>query len=171
MLSLFSDNLRSARGRYEEFIKTGLAMGRRPDLTGGGLVRSSGGWSALLSLRQKGISVKSDERILGDGDFIDSVLEDARESMEQKYRLRSLGCDLEYVMRRVSKLFDLPERKITSAGKDGERVRAKSLAAFWAVRSLGMNGGRQSSVSEPISSEQSCPKRGRDCRRTRTGAC
>lgn len=84
-------------------------MGRRPDLMGGGLVRSSGGWSASMSLPRKGVSVKSDERILGDGDCIDSVLEDARESMERNYCLRSLGCHLKYVLRRVSKLFDLQE--------------------------------------------------------------
>ncbi|NOR05013.1 MAG: hypothetical protein GQ575_01740 [Deltaproteobacteria bacterium] len=34
--------------RYQEFIKDGFNMGRREDLTGGGLRRSAGGWEGVL---------------------------------------------------------------------------------------------------------------------------
>lgn len=60
-------------------------MGRRPELTGGGLVRSAGGWSGLQTLRQTKNRMKSDERILGDSDFVESALVGAREAMERKY--------------------------------------------------------------------------------------
>ncbi|CAB1071432.1 hypothetical protein D1AOALGA4SA_1232 [Olavius algarvensis Delta 1 endosymbiont] len=33
-------------------MKKEIAERRRPDLTGGGLVRSAGGWSALKSMRK-----------------------------------------------------------------------------------------------------------------------
>lgn len=46
-----------------------------PDLTGGGLLRSIGGWTVLKGLRKAGIRVKGDERILGDSDFVKNVLE------------------------------------------------------------------------------------------------
>jgi hypothetical protein len=39
-------------------------------LTGGGLIRSLGGWAATKKLRLKGQDrLKGDERILGDSDF------------------------------------------------------------------------------------------------------
>ena len=38
---------------------------------------------------------KSDERILGDGDFVEQVLSAAEEQMEKRYRLRAKGYDLD----------------------------------------------------------------------------
>jgi hypothetical protein len=38
------------------------------------LIRSTGGWVAAKELRKTKVDVKSDERILGDGDFVDEVL-------------------------------------------------------------------------------------------------
>jgi putative transposase len=140
VLILFADNERSARRRYGEFVESGLSMGKRPELTGGGLSRSAGGWSGLQSLRQMKIHQKSDERILGDSDFVESVLAGAREAMEQKYRLKALGYDLGIIITRVSGIFDIPKARIRSSGKEPERVRAKSVAAYWAVRELGMAG-------------------------------
>ena len=46
----------------------------RCTLTGGGILRSVGGWVALKGFREAGIRVKGDERILGDSDFVIQVL-------------------------------------------------------------------------------------------------
>jgi hypothetical protein len=45
-------------------------MGRGPELTGGGLIRSMGGWTSVKALRSAKAYMKGDERILGDGDFL-----------------------------------------------------------------------------------------------------
>jgi hypothetical protein len=55
---------RRAVEKYEQFVREGVSQGRRPELVGGGLIRSLGGWSQVLSLRRKRIKVASDERIL-----------------------------------------------------------------------------------------------------------
>ena len=115
-------------------------MGRRPELTGGALVRSAGGWSGSQALRQMKGRMKSDERIPGDSDYVESALVGAREAMERKYRPKSLGCDLGTIVTRVSQLFDVPEARIKSSGKEPERVKAKSVAAYRAVKELGMTG-------------------------------
>jgi hypothetical protein len=54
---LFGDRKREARKRYREFVLKGIAEGRRPDLTGGGLLRSFGGWKALKGFHKAGIRV------------------------------------------------------------------------------------------------------------------
>jgi hypothetical protein len=46
------------------FSEKGFSARRRPDLTGGGLLRSSGGRRGLKGFRKAGIRVKGDERIL-----------------------------------------------------------------------------------------------------------
>ena len=45
-----------ARRRYRRFVEKGIAQGRRPDLIGGGLVHSVGGWSELKAMRRQDLS-------------------------------------------------------------------------------------------------------------------
>ena len=54
-----------ARGLYLEFVKKEVAAARRPELTGGGVVRSAGGWSSLRAMRDGESRMKGDERIPG----------------------------------------------------------------------------------------------------------
>jgi hypothetical protein len=156
VLILFADNKGSACRRYGEFVQSGLSMGKRPELTGGGLVRSAGGWSGLKSLPQLKVPLKSDERIPGDSDFVESVLAGAGEAMEHKYRLKALGHDLGTIVTRVSRIFDISEARTKSSGKEPERVKAKSVAAYWAVRQLGMPG---TEVGEELGLTQSALSR------------
>ncbi len=53
-LRTFSANLRGTRRKYEIFVADGVSQGRRAELQGGGLVRSSGGWRAVQELRVEG---------------------------------------------------------------------------------------------------------------------
>ena len=52
ILSHFGLKKREAVRRYREFIEDGFNMGRREDLTGGGLRRSAGGWEGVFELRR-----------------------------------------------------------------------------------------------------------------------
>ena len=77
-------------------LREGIEQGRREELTGGGLIRSLGGWSEAKRLRGRGKDhVMSDERILGDSEFVDTVLSEAKEGYERKYELKRRGYDLE----------------------------------------------------------------------------
>lgn len=73
VLLRFDEEQRSAQEKYEVFVKEGITQGKRSDLTGGGLVRSAGGWQKLASNRRFGDYRKGDERILGDSDFVEEV--------------------------------------------------------------------------------------------------
>ena len=65
-MALFGTNQSSARGQYRKYVEKGIALGKRPELTGDGLIRSLGGWGQAKALRRTGTRLKSDERILGD---------------------------------------------------------------------------------------------------------
>jgi len=56
VLSWFGRREGEARSAYRRFVKEGVALGRRPELVGGGLGRSLGGWSEVISLRRPGCS-------------------------------------------------------------------------------------------------------------------
>jgi putative transposase len=83
ILGLFGGKMSVARRRYREFVQKRIAAGKRPDPTGGGLIRSVGGWSAVKTLRKAGALQKGDERILGDGEFVEEVLSEAKEAFEK----------------------------------------------------------------------------------------
>jgi putative transposase len=52
VLSWFASREGEARKAYRRYVKEGVEEGRRPELVGGGLIRSLGGWSQVVSLRR-----------------------------------------------------------------------------------------------------------------------
>lgn len=138
ILQRFGSDRFGARREYRKFVVKGMDQGKISELTGGGLVRSVGGWSALKALRNAKIYVKGDERILGDGDFVQQSIEMANEQMERKYRLHTQGYDLDKIAMRVSDVLGVPIKKVLASGKNRETVQARSLLCYWAVRECGM---------------------------------
>jgi len=139
VLKLFAKTRSTARRRYKAFICEGISMGRRPELTGGGLIRSSGGWSVIKSFRRSNIHFKSDERILGDSDFVDRVLKEANESLERRSVLHIKGYTLNKVAEKAAKIFSIDATEIFKPGKQMAKVQARSLLCYWATQELGMS--------------------------------
>lgn len=54
VLIQFNDAKRRARNVYKKFVQEGISLGRQSELTGGGLVRSLGGWFQVQSAQRKG---------------------------------------------------------------------------------------------------------------------
>ncbi|MFH1757221.1 MAG: transposase [Pseudomonadota bacterium] len=88
ILSQFGARKKAARNAYHRFVGEGLGMGRIPEFTGGGLIRSRGGWSQVVSARRSGQKEESDERILGSGDFVNAILKEAEEKTRRQLKLR-----------------------------------------------------------------------------------
>jgi len=138
VLKLFDKKRSTARRRYKIFVQKGIQEGRRLELTGGGLIRSSGGWSVIKSLRRANIHFKSDERVLGDSDFVERVLKAADEFLERKYRLKSQGYDIDKIADRVAEIYSIKPEEIFQPGKQPTKAKARSLLCYWAVRELGL---------------------------------
>jgi len=139
VLLYFGKRSRPARRKYKQFVANGIGQGRRDDLTGGGLIRSAGGWAAVKELQGSKIHMKSDERILGDSDFVTEILSKTEESFERRYALKASGVDIHFIAERVSALLDISVEDIWREGKFKHLVRARSLLCFWAVRELGVS--------------------------------
>lgn len=138
VLSLFAHRITTARRAYRKYVEAGIDQGRRWDLIGGGLVRSAGGWAAVRSLGKEGIFFKSDERLLGDSDFVEKVLSEADEAMERRYALAAQGVDLGQLVRFASKLLSIRPERIAGPGKARDVVKARSLICYWGTSELGL---------------------------------
>ena len=139
VLKHFGKSRASAKRAYREFVGKGAAAGRQPELTGGGLIRSAGGWVAVKKLRKSGIRLKGDERILGDTDFVLDMLARANEDLAEKTRLRTEGIDFDAVVSRVALLLGLPIEAVRRRDKSPQSVKARRLICHFAHNELGLS--------------------------------
>ncbi|OPY71253.1 MAG: Transposase IS200 like protein [Syntrophorhabdus sp. PtaU1.Bin050] len=134
---------------YLRFIEKGIDQGQRPDLTGGGLVRSNGGWREIKKSQSL---VKGDERILGDSSFVLNILAQAEEKLEHRYALRKAGIDITTIEQQICDLFGLEVDQLYTGSRYKQLVEARSLFCYWAHSDLGISGKDLSvrfSISEP----------------------
>lgn len=98
LLGRFGATKRKAVAAYRNFVEEEMEGKKNPDLTGGGLVRSLGGWSQVIALRRRGQEEEHDERILGDGDFVNAVLKEAEGRQLRQLKHRRSGKTMESIM-------------------------------------------------------------------------
>jgi putative transposase len=151
ILARFGGKISRARQKYREFVHDGVAMGKRPELTGGGLIRSLGGWQ-IAKQSSKMERLKGDERILGGSDFVDQVLRHSEEELTRQDQLKASGYGLDELAREVADLFAIEPGQIYNVGKYPKIVQARSLFCYWAVRKLGLTAtslARKLQLSQP----------------------
>jgi REP element-mobilizing transposase RayT len=85
VLSHFGSTLNDGRSGYREYVAEGVALGRRPELVGGGLIRSLGGWFEVKTLQRKSDHVAGDERILGSGEFVERMLRETEGNARRQF--------------------------------------------------------------------------------------
>jgi REP element-mobilizing transposase RayT len=138
VMNYFGKQRASAIRHYYEFVSAGVAQGRRSDLTGGGLIRSLGGWSAINRSDLRDAHMKSDERILGDGNFVEELLSAANEKFERFYKIKQAGYDIDKTAKRAAEACGIELADIFSRSRQKAKVEARSVFCYWASRELGI---------------------------------
>jgi putative transposase len=131
---------RKAVEKYEQYVSEGISLGKRPELVGGGLIRSLGGWSQVLSLRRKGAKVAFDERVLGGDDFIQRLMSEAEEKEKETLRLSREVPELSALAKRIMKGEKVEESELRSGARRREVVRARRLFCQLAIGRMGYPG-------------------------------
>jgi hypothetical protein len=72
-------------------------------LVGGGLIRSLGGWSEVKSLRRQGEGRLTDERILGSGDFVMKILQEADDKLKKQFSAEERREKMKEVIQKICK--------------------------------------------------------------------
>jgi len=116
------------------------AKGRRPELTGGGLIRSSGGWRGVKEAYRQGIRLASDERLLGSSEFVERTLKAAGETYDRRMRLHSAGIDLSALIEAVCRHFGIEEKELSCPTKQVKIARARALIGYMATQDLSIFG-------------------------------
>ncbi len=140
VLLYFGKRQKQAITRYERFVEEGIKMGRRPELVGGGLIRSLGGWSQVRSLKRTGSKLFSDERILGSSDFVREAIKEADKKEKETLRLKTKISSLEELAKQVSEREGVLLADLRSGARTRTVVKSRRLFCQIAVRRMGYSG-------------------------------
>ena len=138
VLNWFGNKEKEAVKTYREFVKGGMSEGKRPDLVGGGLIRSLGGWSEVVSMRRLGERRLTDERILGSGDFVKEILEEADERVREQFTPDERKDKIRDVINEICKRSEVSVRELRSGGRRHDVSLARAEIAFKLVRDHGI---------------------------------
>ncbi len=137
VLEQFAREGRQARSQYRGFVAAGIPLGRRPDLQGGGLVRSVGGWQAVQTLRRGREAYAADERILGSSVFVESLLQEVERRARQEARGPGRQVSVQTLVQRVSESLAVSPEAILGRSRASVATRARQILAFVWVERLG----------------------------------
>ena len=153
---------RGRRGRrnYFKFMEEGLSLGRKPELVGGGLIRSLGGWSSVLALRKRGEKQAFDQRILGEGEFVERILSEADEKANNLFRIGRKRERLEALGERVCKDHGVSLKELRSGSRRHAVVEARQELSRLGIMEHGYTGAEiarylgvtTSCITRPLSS-------------------
>ena len=155
VLSYFGGT-RAGRRNYYKYVNDGITAGRRPELVGGGLVRSLGGWSEVLALRARKERHAFDSRILGDSDFVLEIKSDLDDMIKKNLRISGRSIDLEQLCDRVCKKKNVSLAELISGSRRRELVNARRIVSWVAVHELGYSGAE---VARHLGVTNSCVTR------------
>ncbi|NCO67304.1 MAG: hypothetical protein COY75_02600 [Nitrospirae bacterium CG_4_10_14_0_8_um_filter_41_23] len=140
VLSQFGNTKRKAITEYRRFVQEDIGKGQNPVLTGGGLIRSHGGWSQVLSMRRKGLKEESDERILGNGDFVQEILKEAEEKYLRQLKFRQSGLNIAEIIRQECKKGKISPEELKRGSKRRKVSEARTIIARRSSEELGLSG-------------------------------
>lgn len=138
VLGQFGRSVRAARRAYHDFVTAGISDGRRPELTGGGLVRSLGGRANLALLQKSRERWVYDERVLGSSEFVETVLRDVAEGRARALqRGQARSAQLDRLVHRVANRLGVSEAELSAGGRRKTVWTGRWVVSYIAVRELG----------------------------------
>jgi hypothetical protein len=138
VLSLFSEGKKRAKQAYRKFMEEGKNQGRREDLTGGGLLRSLGDWSQVLSLRGKGEKMEYDSRILGSGDFVNEILREADQHIRRQLQVGERKSSIDRVIKEFCKEEGIKGEEVRNGGQRRVVSGIRARIAYRLNREIGI---------------------------------
>jgi putative transposase len=138
VLQQFHRDQKEAIRIYRRFMEEGKDQGRRPGLVGGGLVRSMGGWSQVLSLRSKGEAGEHDSRILGGGDFVAGILKEADQKLRRYLPIKKREGLMRNVIEKICQAEGVGEQELRLGGKARRVSNVRAKVAWELNREYGI---------------------------------
>jgi REP element-mobilizing transposase RayT len=138
VLKWFGKKETEAKRAYRSYVERGINQGRRPELVGGGLIRTLGGWSAVKAMRRSADRELCDDRILGRGEFVERIIKEAEAQI--KYQLPALADSnkiAEFITRRCQDE-NISVAELKGGSRRAEICRVRARIAMELVKTQGV---------------------------------
>ena len=139
VLKWFGKRQGTAQKAYYSFVGKGIDQGRRPELVGGGLIRSLGGWSAVKSLRRSGQHELSDERILGSGEFVERIIKEAQSQIKHQLPDIELPKKIDQFIAKICKNEKVTIEELKGGSRHREACRVRTKITLGLVKTYGVS--------------------------------
>ncbi len=109
-------------------------------MTGGGLVRSMGGWARVGELKRGRENWAYDERVLGSSEFVVEVLEEVSKDAKQKNIGHKVGAEvLSALVDKVGSILGLSRAELIGGSRRRSVVGGRNLICYVAIHGYGMS--------------------------------
>lgn len=139
VLRHFGESPKRCVKAYRHFVAEGKGLNQESELGGGGLIRSVGGWSQVLSLREKKTAVEFDTRVLGTGDFVAGILREAEERSKRQMHAGERARQADALIRQTCDREGIDERELRMGGQRRKVSKIRGRIACILSRELGMS--------------------------------
>jgi putative transposase len=138
VLAQFGSREGEAKSAYRRFVEDGVTLGRRPELVGGGLVRSAGSWSEVKSQRRRKEPGLFDERILGSGEFVERIMREAEARTQRQHAFKGRGGKVERLIAESCKKHNASITELRSGSRRGKMPTVRAEVARKLVEDYGI---------------------------------
>ncbi len=138
VLRWFGQKHGDAKKAYGSYVAKGIDQGRRPELVGGGLIRSLGGWSAVKAMRLSGDREWSDDRILGSGEFVERIIKEAEAKIKYQLPVKERGQKIDELITRICKNEKVSIEELRSGSRRKEVSGVRAMIAIGLVKKQGV---------------------------------
>lgn len=138
VLTQFSLEPRKAVQIYQRFLTEGKEQGRRDDLSGGGVIRSYGGWSQVISLRGTSNRLNHDPRILGKAEYVKEILREASPETRKQFKAGEKEKTISQVITQICRQAGIREMELRHGSQRKAVSRARAHIAFQLNREHGI---------------------------------
>ena len=115
-----------------------------------------GGWAAVLASRSRGEREVADQRILGDGDFVEQDISGLDDVVKKNLRPSGRRIDIKALAEKVSEKYNVSAGELRSGGRRKAVVKARRAMSWIGVRELGYSGA---DVAKYLGDTNSCVPR------------
>jgi putative transposase len=138
VLMQFNNEKRRAIQAYHKFVEQGKDRGRQPELVGGGLIRSLGGWSQVLSLRSQRVKFDHDSRILGGRDFVTDILREADSKLKRQLKNEEREVMADRIIKKMCQEKGVKEEELKSGGQRRKVSEVRARVSYHLCQELGI---------------------------------
>ncbi len=124
---------------YRRFVEEGKDQGRRPELSGEKLVRTLGGWSQVLSLKDRRERTPHDARILGRNDFVNQILRESEMRLKRQVWTGEKKRAADDMVRMVCREEGVEEEELRAGGQRRKVSMVRRKLSYLLSYDLGMS--------------------------------